>query len=258
MKEKKVSVYQGFSFQLSQLLGVLSEATHTHKLIQHPCLGLYYAVIAVLINYSCDPGFLFRQPDCAVVAVNYLKKSYEVYQAYCKVNAAPREDQTMTCRHLLWMFRVQQTVTRRLPYILTSYSFLPLNIRHGCSLCCLLLQQNQKAVQFWVTWKNKLLPAFSTFMITLCWLVYCNPCQDLHLLDNNLTTARLLQVITAESRDHRNLSSCLDLEVRPWCLHQLTNELFLSAHWQISIHLLTLFLCIPFPLSTRLLFPILL
>ncbi|KAA8581778.1 hypothetical protein FQN60_003359 [Etheostoma spectabile] len=81
------------------------------------------------------------QPDCAVVAMNYLKKSYEVFQTYCKVNAAPRDDQTMTCRHLLWMFR------------------------------------------------------------------------DLHLLDNNLTTARLLQVITAESRDHRNLSSCLDLEI---------------------------------------------
>ncbi|XP_054455118.1 radial spoke head 10 homolog B isoform X2 [Anoplopoma fimbria] len=95
----------------------------------------------ILPNSKNVKGFLFRQPDCAVVAVSFLKKCWEVYQAYCKVSAPPRDDQTMTCRHLLWMFK------------------------------------------------------------------------DLHLLDNNLTTARLLQIITAENRDPSNLSACLDLEI---------------------------------------------
>lgn len=64
----------------------------------------------VFFTYGCvDPGFLYRQPDCAVVALNYLKKCWEVYQAYCRVNASTGDDQTMTCKQLLWMFKVQQT-----------------------------------------------------------------------------------------------------------------------------------------------------
>lgn len=55
-------------------------------------------------------------------------------------------------------------------------------------------------------------------------LFFVISCQDLHLLDNNLTTARLLEIITAESCDPSNLSSCLSLEVCPLCLHQLTQS----------------------------------
>nr|XP_046234189.1 radial spoke head 10 homolog B isoform X2 [Scatophagus argus] len=95
----------------------------------------------ILPNATNVKGFLFGKPDCAVVAVNYLKKCWEIYEAYCKVNPAPRDDKTMTCRELLWMFK------------------------------------------------------------------------DLLLLDNNLTTTRLLEIITAESRDPSNLSSCVDLEI---------------------------------------------
>ncbi|XP_036937569.1 radial spoke head 10 homolog B isoform X2 [Acanthopagrus latus] len=95
----------------------------------------------ILPNAKNVKGLLFKLPDCAVVAVNYLKKSWEVYQAYCKVSAATRDDQTMTCSHLLWLFK------------------------------------------------------------------------DLHLLDDNLTTMKLIEIITAESRDPSNLSSCLDLEI---------------------------------------------
>ncbi|XP_068439646.1 radial spoke head 10 homolog B isoform X2 [Clinocottus analis] len=86
-------------------------------------------------------GFLFRQPDCAAVSVRYSKKCWEVHQAYCKVNVTNSRDQSMTYRHLLWIFK------------------------------------------------------------------------DLNLLDTNLTTARLLQVITAESRDPSNLSACMDQEI---------------------------------------------
>ncbi|KAL3051210.1 hypothetical protein OYC64_001476 [Pagothenia borchgrevinki] len=95
----------------------------------------------IIPNASNVKGFMFRHPDCAEVAVSYLEKCWEVYQDYCRVIAAPREERTMTCRHLLWMFK------------------------------------------------------------------------DLHLLDSNLSTARLLQIITAESQDPSNTSSCLDLEI---------------------------------------------
>ncbi|XP_039991891.1 radial spoke head 10 homolog B [Xiphias gladius] len=95
----------------------------------------------ILPNAKNVKGFLFGQPGLPVVAMNYTKRCWEVYQEYCRYHAAPRDDQTMTCRHLLWMFK------------------------------------------------------------------------DLHLLDNELTTARLLRIITAESHDPNNLSSCLDLEI---------------------------------------------
>ncbi|KAF0025234.1 hypothetical protein F2P81_022115 [Scophthalmus maximus] len=51
-------------------------------------------------------GFLFGQPDLSVVAMKYTSRCWEVYQAYSAVHAAPSEDQTMTCRHLLWMFKI--------------------------------------------------------------------------------------------------------------------------------------------------------
>ncbi|GLD57584.1 radial spoke head 10 homolog B2 [Lates japonicus] len=95
----------------------------------------------ILPNAKNVKGFLFGQPHFSVVAMKYMKRCWDVYQVYCRVHSAPRDDQTMTCRHLLWMFK------------------------------------------------------------------------DLHLLDNNLTTVRLLKIITAESRDPNNLSLCLDLEI---------------------------------------------
>lgn len=50
-------------------------------------------------------------------------------------------------------------------------------------------------------------------------------CQDLNLLDHDLTTSRLMKVIAAERLDPTNLTSCLDEEVllRP-------GRLFVPAH----------------------------
>ncbi|XP_075313850.1 radial spoke head 10 homolog B [Odontesthes bonariensis] len=90
---------------------------------------------AILPNAKEVKGFLFKQPDFAVVAMKHMKQCWEVYEAFCRVNV------TMTYRHLLWMFK------------------------------------------------------------------------DLRLLDHKLTTARLLEIITAESQDRNNLSSSLDLEI---------------------------------------------
>ncbi|XP_061612045.1 radial spoke head 10 homolog B isoform X7 [Phyllopteryx taeniolatus] len=50
-------------------------------------------------------GFLFKPPERTIVAVDFLGKCWKVYQAYCRVNKAPRDDSTMTNRHILWMYK---------------------------------------------------------------------------------------------------------------------------------------------------------
>ncbi|XP_035514034.1 radial spoke head 10 homolog B isoform X2 [Morone saxatilis] len=129
---------------LSCLVVVAYHIYHKDMVSQKNLLAACFSKLMtdnILPNAKNVKGFLFKQPGFTVVSVNYLNKCWEIYQAYCKVNAAPRDDQTMTCRHMLWMFK------------------------------------------------------------------------DLHLLDNNLTTERLLEIITAESRDPSNLSSNVDLEI---------------------------------------------
>ncbi|XP_068162254.1 radial spoke head 10 homolog B [Antennarius striatus] len=95
----------------------------------------------ILLNAKNVKGFLFRQPDCTVVAVNHVHECWEIYQAFCHHYAARGEDQILTCRHLLYMFK------------------------------------------------------------------------DLYLLNDNLTIKRLLEIITAESLDPKNPSSCLDQQI---------------------------------------------
>ncbi|XP_073346399.1 radial spoke head 10 homolog B [Pagrus major] len=129
---------------LSYLVVVAYHIYHKDMVSQNNLLAACFSKLMtdnILPNAKNVKDFLFKQPDCAVVAVNYLKKSWEIYQTYCEVSVAARDDQSMTCRHLLWLFK------------------------------------------------------------------------DLHLLDNNLTTLKLMEIITAESRDPSNLSSCLDLEI---------------------------------------------
>ncbi|XP_037320431.2 radial spoke head 10 homolog B isoform X2 [Pungitius pungitius] len=94
----------------------------------------------ILPNYKEVKGFVFGPPDRGVGAASYCKESWDVYRALDRAKVTPR-GRTMTCRHLLWMFK------------------------------------------------------------------------DLRLLDSNLTPARLLQIITAESRDCDNPSACLDMEI---------------------------------------------
>ncbi|XP_041830133.1 radial spoke head 10 homolog B isoform X2 [Melanotaenia boesemani] len=59
----------------------------------------------ILPNAKNVTGFLFKQPNFASVAKKYMKKCWEVYQTFCRVNTVCREDKTMTCRQLLWMFK---------------------------------------------------------------------------------------------------------------------------------------------------------
>uniref|UniRef100_A0A669B0Y3 Radial spoke head 10 homolog B n=1 Tax=Oreochromis niloticus TaxID=8128 RepID=A0A669B0Y3_ORENI len=84
----------------------------------------------ILPNAKNVKGFLFRQPDVGVVAMNYMKRCWEVFQLFC---TATRDEQTMTCHHLLWMFKVQQTVTLFFAGINNTLNF-----------CCLFHQCNLK------------------------------------------------------------------------------------------------------------------
>lgn len=60
---------------------------------------------------------MFRQPDYAAFAVNHLKKFWKMYENYCKRDTATKDDQTMTCRDLLFMFKVRY-VDRFFPFFI--------------------------------------------------------------------------------------------------------------------------------------------
>uniref|UniRef100_A0A673ALE4 Radial spoke head 10 homolog B n=1 Tax=Sphaeramia orbicularis TaxID=375764 RepID=A0A673ALE4_9TELE len=117
-----------------------------------------YESILLAFNSSCvHSGFLFRHSDSTLEALKYMEKSWEIYQAYSRVNAAPRDDKTMTCRHLLWMFKVQDTqrVEMSRHYLISpTFTFLHVLTSTYCNS--------------------------GSFTVT---------CQDLHLFDNNLTAA---------------------------------------------------------------------
>ncbi|XP_041672537.1 radial spoke head 10 homolog B [Cheilinus undulatus] len=129
---------------LSCLVVVAYHIYHKDMMSQKNLLAACFSKLMadnILPNAKNVKGFLFRQSDCAVVVMNYVKKCMEIYQTYCKVLGASSDEQSMTCRHLLWMFK------------------------------------------------------------------------DLHLLDNKLTVAKLLQIITSESSGLDNFTSCVNVEI---------------------------------------------
>ncbi|XP_039879155.1 radial spoke head 10 homolog B isoform X2 [Simochromis diagramma] len=90
----------------------------------------------ILPNAKNVKGFLFRQPDVGVVAMNYMKRCWEVFQLFC---TATRDEQTMTCHHLLWMFKDfhlldHKLTTRRLLEIINTESHNPDNLSASVDL----------------------------------------------------------------------------------------------------------------------------
>ncbi|CAI5659366.1 unnamed protein product [Oreochromis niloticus] len=90
----------------------------------------------ILPNAKNVKGFLFRQPDVGVVAMNYMKRCWEVFQLFC---TATRDEQTMTCHHLLWMFKDlhlldHKLTTRRLLEIINAESHDPDNLSASVDL----------------------------------------------------------------------------------------------------------------------------
>ncbi|MEQ2311728.1 hypothetical protein AMECASPLE_023655 [Ameca splendens] len=93
----------------------------------------------VLPNARNVKGFLFKQPELTVEALKFANRCWEIFDTFCRVYLIHRDDESMTCRQLLWMFK------------------------------------------------------------------------DLGLFDHQLTTAKLLELITAENCN--NQSSCVELEI---------------------------------------------
>ncbi|MBN3311546.1 R10B1 protein, partial [Atractosteus spatula] len=50
-------------------------------------------------------GNFFSNHLCAVVAVNYMEKCWEIYKAYCKQSSKAPYEPTMNMRHFMWMLK---------------------------------------------------------------------------------------------------------------------------------------------------------
>ncbi|XP_069012056.1 radial spoke head 10 homolog B isoform X1 [Embiotoca jacksoni] len=105
---------------------IYSKDMATQKNIVAACLSKLITD-NILPNAKNVKGFLFRQPDVAVVAMSYMKRSWEVYQALRRVNPPPRSDRAVTYRHLLWAFKDlcmldRKLTTLRLLEIITAES----------------------------------------------------------------------------------------------------------------------------------------
>lgn len=93
--------------------------------------SLKQVFIAELMIYgSSAAGLLFRRPEYTVEALNYLERCWDIYQAHCKVNPPPRDDKSMTCRELLWLFKVQQTHHKRNTHVLVTTQAEGFELRH--------------------------------------------------------------------------------------------------------------------------------
>ncbi|XP_047232322.1 radial spoke head 10 homolog B isoform X3 [Girardinichthys multiradiatus] len=109
----------------------------SHKHLLAACLSRLMTE-DVLPNARNVKGFLFKQPEITVEALKFANRCWEIFDTFCRVYLTHRDDESMTCRQLLWMFK------------------------------------------------------------------------DLGLFDHQLTTTKLLELITAENN---NQSSCVELEI---------------------------------------------
>lgn len=138
-------------------------------------------------------GILFRRPEYTAEALNYLERCWDIYQAHCKVNLPPRDDKSMTCRELLWLFKVQQIHHRK-------YMHFSHHASRGVWITSWLMPW------IWIRARKGLSNIINSFLPEHIF-------QDLNLLDHNLTTAKVLEIITADRLDPQNFSSCMDVEV---------------------------------------------
>ncbi|XP_062382547.1 radial spoke head 10 homolog B isoform X1 [Sardina pilchardus] len=73
--------------------------------------GIIVACFSKLMRENIIPnakqvkGLLFRESMRAVIAMNYIDKSWEIHQAFCQFNSITHLDKTMTMRQFIWMFQ---------------------------------------------------------------------------------------------------------------------------------------------------------
>lgn len=159
------------------------------------------------VNWSSPvAGLLFKHPDYATEVLAYIERCWAIFQGQCKVIPPPANDESMTCRELLWLFKVGQTY-------------------------CKKKLENYKRLVLWSG---------------LSYIGF----QDLRLLDENLTTARVMEMVTAGRPDNQNFSSFLYVKVD---LHHLISLFCLQCHSPNRLDIPSL-LCFSFPSWTSLRF----
>ncbi|XP_055085792.1 radial spoke head 10 homolog B [Periophthalmus magnuspinnatus] len=93
---------------LSCLVVIAYHIYHKDMVSQRDLLAASFSKLMtndILPNAKNVKGFLFRQQEHTEVAMRYCGKSWEVYRAFCTLKDRSREDKTMTCRDLLFMFK---------------------------------------------------------------------------------------------------------------------------------------------------------
>lgn len=55
---------------------------------------------------SSVAGLLFKHPDYATEALAYIERCWAIFQSHCKAILPPANDESMTCRDMLWLFKV--------------------------------------------------------------------------------------------------------------------------------------------------------
>uniref|UniRef100_A0A4W4FA68 Radial spoke head 10 homolog B n=1 Tax=Electrophorus electricus TaxID=8005 RepID=A0A4W4FA68_ELEEL len=74
----------------------------------------------IIPNAKNIKGSLFCHPVHAVIGMKYIDRCWEVYQAWCKANTSALSDQTMTARHFIWMFKVQDLCNKNISSLILS------------------------------------------------------------------------------------------------------------------------------------------
>ncbi|XP_077481727.1 radial spoke head 10 homolog B isoform X2 [Stigmatopora argus] len=98
---------------LSCLVIVAYHIYHKDLEEERPSLGNKLTVTPNYILADCFSKLLLEDifpnaknvKERTIVAVDFLTKCWKLYQTYSKVNKPPRDDRTMTNRHILWIFQ---------------------------------------------------------------------------------------------------------------------------------------------------------
>ncbi|XP_056153551.1 radial spoke head 10 homolog B [Lampris incognitus] len=126
---------------LSALVTIAHHAYHEDQQTSHNILAMCFSKMMkenILPNAKNVKGHLFSNVVHAVVAGNYIERCWVIYRDLSMVSSALRTDHTVTCRHLVWMFKDlglfdSNLTTRRLLEIMTAEE-LDAGSRSHCNL----------------------------------------------------------------------------------------------------------------------------
>ncbi|XP_058851883.1 radial spoke head 10 homolog B [Acipenser ruthenus] len=82
----------------------------------HTLVSCFSKLVAenIVPNARHIKGDFFCNHDRAVIAVNYIEKSWEIHKVYCRQNSKPPNEPTMKMRHFIWMLKDLNVFTNEL------------------------------------------------------------------------------------------------------------------------------------------------